>query len=162
MATPKKPYLKRDVGIVLFITLLVVTVFTVYLFESQQIKTANINPFTNSGHSPSSPQAPTPYPSPTVVINEIQVSGTINIASLETQPISIEFLDTATNSGYFASIQNGFYSTSLPNQQTYDVFATWGGSTVNINGVPTSAYGMGTFNLNAGVGITSITKNFSG
>jgi hypothetical protein len=108
-------------------------------------------------------QAPTPYPSPasTLIINKIQVSGTITIAGLETQPTSMEFLDIATNSGYFATVQNGFYSTSLPNQQTYDVFATLGGLTVNITGVPTSAY-MGTFNLNAGVGITSITKNFSG
>ncbi|MGA3288893.1 MAG: hypothetical protein ABSD42_01460 [Candidatus Bathyarchaeia archaeon] len=98
--------------------------------------------------------APTPYPSPTstLIINGIQVSGTITIAGVETQPTSMEFLDTATNSGYFTTVQNGLYSTSLPNQQTYEVFATCGGLTVS----------MGTFNLNAGVGITSITKNFSG
>ncbi len=166
MTTPTKPHLKRNIGIVVSVTAImlmaVVVGFSSGFFTTETGRSSSTSTPTPPSGEPL--QAPTPYPSPasTLIINKIQVSGTITIAGLETQPTSIEFLDTATNSGYFATVQNGFYSTSLPNQQTYNVFATWGGLSVNITGVPTSAYGMGAFNLNAGVGITSITKNFSG
>jgi hypothetical protein len=165
MAILKKPHLKRNIGIVVLVIvamlLAIIAGFSNGFFTTE---TGISNP-TSTPTPPSgiTLQAPTPYPSPTstLIINKIQVSGTITIADLETQPTSIEFLDTATNSGYFATVQNGFYSTSLPNQQTYEVFAM-GGSTVNIAGMTTSAIDMGNFSLNAGFGVTSITKNFSG
>jgi DNA-binding HxlR family transcriptional regulator len=92
----------------------------------------------------------------------IQVSGTVSTPGFEIPPTQIQFTNTATGITYAAAVQNGTYSISLPNQQTYNVICTWGGLTFNSTGIAISGIQMGpTLNVNAGLGVTSITQDFS-
>jgi len=106
-----------------------------------------------------SPKVLPPSPTPTLVNNKIQVSGTVDYRGLEIQPTQIQFTNTATNLTYTAIVQNGSYNVSLPNQQIYSVVGTWGKLTFNATGILISGINMGTLNLNAGVGVTSMTQN---
>ena len=91
----------------------------------------------------------------------IQVSGTVTATGFEIPPTQIQFTNTATGLTYAATVQNGSYSISLPNQQSYNVICTWGGLTFNATGIAISGIQMGTLNVNAGVGVTSMTQDFS-
>lgn len=80
---------------------------------------------------------------------------------MEIQPTQIQFNDAATYLTYTASIQNGSYNIFLPNHQIYNVVGTWGGITFNATGIAMSGIDMGILNLNTGIGVTSITQNWS-
>jgi len=92
----------------------------------------------------------------------IQVSGTVTTTGWEIPPTQIQFTNTATGLTYTA-VQNGSYTISLPNLQSYNVICTWGGLAFNSSGIAISGIQMvpGTLKVNAGVGVTSMTQDFS-
>ena len=92
----------------------------------------------------------------------IQVSGTVTTTGWEIPPTQIQFTNIATGLTYTA-VENGSYTISLPNLQSYNVICTWGGLTFNSSGIAISGIQMmpGTLKVNAGVGVTSMTQNFS-
>lgn len=115
----------------------------------------------------------------TVLNAEIQVSGTVTANQYDDMwPTSIEFVSTANNETYPAGvhttsgsrssgglIQTGTYSISLPNQQSYTVICSW--AEFAIFSPPVSGgQGSGTFEggnhvINGGVGVTSMSANYS-
>jgi len=105
---------------------------------------------------------PTPQytssPTPAPVNSTIQVSGMLSHWDLQFQFTEIEF-QVNQNLTYDTPVQNGFYSISLPNHQVYAIVGTWGGRTTNATGILCSGIALGTLNLNAGAGVTSITQD---
>ena len=115
----------------------------------------------------------------TVLDGTIQVSGTVAAKSSDDiYPTQIQFVNTATNLTYTAIvkttagspptprlIQQGTYVISLPNQQSYHVICTWTrlvGPWVSPSDAVTGIFDGGTLYVNVAVGVTSMTRDFSG
>jgi hypothetical protein len=110
---------------------------------------------------------------------EIQVSGTVIAKSSDDiYPTQIQFVSSATNKTYTAVvittpaspsaamlIQQGTYSVSLPNQQTYHVICIWTrlvGPWVSPSDAATGTFDGGTLTVNGAAGVTSIKQDYSG
>jgi len=87
------------------------------------------------------------------------VTGTVTSTGIGTHPTQIQFVNTATSLTYTATVNtdNGFYTISLPNQQSYNVICRWQGLLGS-----SGTFDGGTLYVNSGVGVTSITKDYSG
>ncbi len=109
----------------------------------------------------------------------IQVSGTVTVRSSEPiYPTEIQFVNTATNQTYTAIvtttptspsaamlIQQGTYSISLPNHQIYHATCTWTrlfGPWISPSDALHGTFVGGTLDIDCGVGVTSITRDYSG
>jgi hypothetical protein len=130
--------------------------------------------------SATSPNGKT-YSSPynlTILNAEIQVSGSVDLTSrTAVVPSALQFIDTASNRNYTAGInfnipspyrgliQQGTYNISLPNQHSYKVICYWVGF-FGIGVIPlpnaSGTIDFGTLVINGGVGVCSMTKNYSG
>ena len=110
---------------------------------------------------------------------DIQVSGTVTIKSTEPiYPTEIQFVNTATNQTYKAIVnttqsspsaavlvQQGRYSISLPNHQSYRVTCTWTRAPVPWGSPSAELHGTfdgGTLDVDCGVGVTSLARDYSG
>ncbi|MGA3290416.1 MAG: hypothetical protein ABSD42_09285 [Candidatus Bathyarchaeia archaeon] len=147
-STPISTNRNRNIGIAVAVILIVLIVATV----------AGFYVLNGSGSTGIPLQTPTPTPTltsiPTIVNSIIQVSGTVTF-NMNIAPTQIQFTNTVTNLTYTAPIQNGHYNITLPNHQSYNVICNWQGITfIKIQMSPT-------LNINARVGVTSITQNFS-
>ena len=112
------------------------------------------------------------------IIAEIQVSGTVVLSSRNdiVPSIQVQFVETFENSTCTATvhfeftywsglIQHETYSVSIQNQRSYRVICVWdvffGNYSLplpNVNGT----LDWGTLSVNCGLGVTSITKDYSG
>ncbi len=111
---------------------------------------------------------------------DIQVSGTVTVKSSEPiYPTEIQFVNTATNQTYKAIVnttpsspssavlvQQGRYSISLPNHQSYRVTCTWtrllGPWGVSPTDELRGTFDGGSLDVDCAVGVTSIVRDFPG
>lgn len=130
-----------------------------------------------SATSPSGKTYSFPY-NLTILNAEIQVSGSVDLTSrTAVVPSELQFIDTASNRTYTASInfnipnpyrgliQQGTYNISLPNQHSYEVICYWDGFFgIGVTPLPNAngTINFGTFVINGVVGVCSMTKNYSG
>jgi hypothetical protein len=92
-----------------------------------------------------------------VLSAKVSVSGNVETTGIGTNPTRVEFVDTQTGVTYTATLSGNYYSITLDNQHSYAVTVSWDGLLWN-NGT----YEGGTISVNAPVGQTSMSKNFSG
>jgi hypothetical protein len=113
----------------------------------------------------------------TVLNSSIEVSGSFStISSDSIFPINLKFINTGTNSTYFATLnypklpsaamlqQTADYTVSLPNQQSYNVIGSWArffGPWSSPTDIPNGTFDCGTLNVNCGVGVNSMTQDYS-
>jgi hypothetical protein len=114
----------------------------------------------------------------TVLNSEIQVSGTVTLNSRrDIWPSEIHFISTSTNTTFSTivdlSIPNhyggivdlGTYNVTLPNQQNYKVICLWDGL-FGTGPLPfpvtLGTFDFGTLFVDGGVGVTSMSKDYSG
>lgn len=92
-----------------------------------------------------------------VLSARVTVSGTVTTTGLGTHPTAIQFVNTVTGATFTAAVVSNSYSIELPNQQTYSVTVSWSGL-LGASG----SFDAGTLRVNAGVGTTTMSQNFSG
>jgi len=92
-----------------------------------------------------------------VLSAKVYVSGTVTTKGLGTSPTQIQFVDTQTGLTYTGSMSGSSYSITLQNKHTYNVVCYWKGLLGS-----SGTFSGGTLYVNVGVGVTSMTQDFSG
>ena len=92
-----------------------------------------------------------------VLSANVYVSGTVTTTGFGTHPTQIQFVDQQTGITYTGSMSGNSYSITLKNQHTYNVVCYWGGFLGS-----SGTFSGGSLYVNAGVGSTSMSKDFSG
>jgi hypothetical protein len=92
-----------------------------------------------------------------VLSAQVYVSGTVVTTGLGTHPTQIQFADQQTGLTYTGSLSDTSYSITLQNQHTYTVTVSWAGLLWS-----SGTYNGGSLYVNAGVGVTTQTANYSG
>jgi hypothetical protein len=138
-----------------------------------QVYTINVTATASNGKTATKPFTLT------VLCADIDVSGTVTDQSSDSiWPVQIQFINTDTNESYTAGvittqnsratarlIQQGSYSISLPNQQSYKVICCWDrlfGPWSTESDAPNGTFSGGTINVYCPIGVSSLGASFGG
>ena len=92
-----------------------------------------------------------------VLSAKLFVSGTVTTVGFGTHPTSIKFVNVNTGQKFETAVNGNSYGLYLPNQQGYQVTCSWTGLLWS-----SGTFDGGSLIIDAGVGQTSMTKNFKG
>ena len=92
-----------------------------------------------------------------VLSAQVFVYGTVETTGMGTTPSEIQFVDQQTGLTYTGSLSDTSYSITLQNQHTYAVTVHWTGLLFT-----SGTYSGGSLYVNAPVGYTSMSQDFSG